>query len=121
MKRGNKILLGIVLFIGIVGMYLHFAPVSFDASACGGGYKKWVADRHSEDLINLFIQEQGLDHLTKLVLRSNPSDIADTIKWDGRNIYATIKLEVDGNPVSISFSGKRYWIEKYDWKIDNNS
>ncbi|KJS84431.1 MAG: hypothetical protein JM58_10775 [Peptococcaceae bacterium BICA1-8] len=121
MERGEKILIGITLFIGIGVMYLHFAPVSFDASVCAGGYKRWVADIHSEDLINLFIQEQGLDKETKLILLSKPSDIANTVKWKGRNIYATIELEVDGKPFSISYSGKRYWIERYDWKIDNIS
>ncbi|KUO53146.1 MAG: hypothetical protein APF76_03645 [Desulfitibacter sp. BRH_c19] len=119
MKRGQKIVITIIIVIGIVVVYLHFAPVSFDASACGGGYKRWVADSHSEGLINLFIEEKGLDKGTNLILMSKPSDIADTVNWNGRDIYATIELEVDGRPFSVSYSGKRYWIEKYAWKIDN--
>lgn len=120
MKKIIKYIISIIITLIVFGgSYLHFAPVDFDAGSCSGGYEKWVADNYTKDLIDTFISNQGYDKNIKYNLVSNPEDIASTISWEGRNIKAIIKIEIDNKTYDINFIGKRYWIEKYNWKVDS--
>lgn len=123
MKKFSKYFVGIIVSTAfVVTLFLHFAPVSYDAFACSGGYSRWVADKYSEKLIEIFILEQGLKQNTNFNIISKPEEIANTVKWNGRNIYATLKIEVEDKIYTVDYIGKRYWIEKYDWKVtDINS
>ena len=109
----------IIILSVVVIMFLHLAPVSFDALGCAGGYRRYIVDKHSEKLISLFLTEQGFSKNTNYKLVSKPEEITDTVEWNGRNINATLKIKVEDKTYNIDYSGKRYWIEKYDWKITN--
>ena len=98
---------------------MHFAPVEFDALGCSGGYKKWVANKYTTVLVNTFISNQGYDEDIKYNLISKPEEIAATISWDKRIIKAQIKIEIDNKTYEVELNGKRFWIEKYNWKVDN--
>lgn len=118
MKKFIKYVLGSLLIIILSGTaYLHFVDVDFDAKICSGGYQRWVADKHTEALIQLFLAEQGYNKDVKYKLISKPEDVAATVEWERRTIRAILKIEVDNNKYDVSFNGKRYWIEKYNWKV----
>lgn len=119
MKKIIKYGVGTVLTLIICSVtYLYFAPVDFDAGACVGGYERWVADKYTEDLIEMFILNKGYDKDIKYNLISKLEEITSTISWDARTIKAMIKIEIDDKNYNVHFSGKRYWIEKYNWKVD---
>lgn len=119
MKKIIKYLVSIIIISIILGgSYLHFAPVEFDASICSGGYKKWIVDNYTQDLINKFITIQGYDKDINYNLVSKPEEIIESINWSGRNIKSNIKIEVDNKNYNVNFIGKRYWIEKYNWEVD---
>lgn len=112
----KKIILGIIASsIFIVLIFLHLAPVSFDAFACSGGYKTFVMEKYSKELIDMFFVEKGFekDKIYELVSKKDENAVG----WNGRNIYARLKIEVDEKVYTVDYIGKRYWIEKYSWKI----
>ena len=114
----SKYLMGIIGgLVLVVTLFLHLAPVSFDAFACSGGYSKWVADKYSEELIDIFIAEQGFKQDANFNIVSKPKEIENTVKWSGRNIYITLKIDVEGKVHTVDYIGERYWIEKFNWKV----
>lgn len=120
MKKLFKYFVWITVSLAVmVALLLHFAPVSFDASACAGGYKTWVVDKYSEKLVSVFLAEQGLKKNTNFDLISKREEIAHTVEWTGRNIYATLKIDIEGKIYTVDYIGERYWIEKYNWKVIN--
>lgn len=120
MIKFSKYFIAIIISLTVVVvLFLHFAPVSFDAFACSGGYSRWVVDQHSEMLMKIFTTKQGLEQNTNFKIISKPEEIANTVRWDGRNVYATLKIDVDGKVYNVNYIGKRYWIEKYDWKVED--
>lgn len=118
MNKFNKYFVRVIISLAaIVTLSLYFAPVSFDAFACSGGYSRWIADKYSEELIDIFITEQGVKQNANFNIVSKPEEIANTVKWNGRNIYATLKISIEGKIYTVDYMGKRYWVEKYDWKV----
>lgn len=120
MKKIKKYIIAIMITLIVCGVgYLHFAPVDFDAGSCSGGYGRWVVDKYTTDLIDTFIYKQGYDKGIKYNLISKPEEIASTISWKGRTLKANIKIEIDNKVYDVNFSGKRYWVEKFNWKVDS--
>ena len=120
MKRFSKYFVwAIISLVAIITLFLYFASVSFDAFACSGAYSRWVADKYSEELIDILRTEQGLTQDAKFNIVSKPEEIADTVKWNGRYIYATLKINIEGKLYTVDYMGKRYWVEKYDWEVIN--
>lgn len=113
-KYGSIIILSL-LISGTA--YLHFAPVDFDAAICTGGYSRWITDKNTEELIETFLSEQGYDKKAKYNLVSKPEEIVSTVDWKGRNIKVMLTIEIDNKVYDVHFTGKRYWIEKYDWEV----
>lgn len=120
MKKFSKYILGIISILAfIIMLFLHISPVSFDAYICSGGYSRWIADKSSKELVDIFLRNQGLKEDANVNLISKPEELANTVEWEGRDIYASLKIDIDGKIYNVDYSGKRYWIEKYDWNITN--
>lgn len=123
MKKFNKNVVITLLVAGTIYL-LHLSPVSFDAfGTCSGGYKKYTLDKNSEELVNLFLTEQGFNKNTNYKLIPTPKFSPDpewnNLEWEGRNIYVTLKVEVEGKVYLIDYRGKKYLPGKYAWKITN--
>lgn len=104
-----------VFFITIITagiMYLHFAPVDFDARACGGGFRTWIFDKYKNTLIERFITEFDntleLDDI-KII------DNTESVTWSNRNISISFDIDVRNEQYRVCFPGKRIWIETYKW------
>jgi hypothetical protein len=93
-------------------IYLHFAPVDFDARACGGGFRTWIFDKHKDTLIARFITEFDnsleLDDVSIL-------DGTESVAWNNRNISISFDIAVKDEQYRICIPGKRIWIETYKW------
>jgi hypothetical protein len=105
------------IFILAILIGLHIAPTSFDAGTCSGGYKKYVADKFTPTLVNIFMQSKNFENGTPYELLSTYLDIANSINWKGRIINISFSVKVNNSIYNIYFQGKRYWTEKYHWKI----
>ena len=104
----------IMLCIG-VGIFLHYAPVEFDARVCGGGYRTYITQKEIQKLLK--ISKIDLGHNITLV--SSQEEISNTIKWSGRNISLVARMEgKDKKLYDVTYVGKRYRIERYDWTIN---
>ena len=98
-------------------IFIHLAPVSFDAKPSAGGYKRWVSDKHSKEIAEKYLLKEGCDSKSYTIL-SAPEEITSSVNWEGRNIYLVMLIEVNGEKKELSVEGKRYWIEKFNWKIE---
>lgn len=90
-----------------------FLPVRFDAGACGGGFRSYLA-RQEQDKFHSAIAEK----LGNYEMISTIEQIADTIDWSGHTVYADMKIQADNKTYRVYLKGKRYWYERYSWKLD---
>ena len=114
MRNIKKLTYMMSLSLVIVGisLFIHFAPVDFDAKVCGGGFKSWIFEKYKEQLVCEFVDEYD-----KKVNTDDVKIIKDTeeVTWDNRNITIAFGILAKNNSYRICFQGKRYWIEKYKW------
>jgi len=114
-RKRAIVLSSLVFFISIITaglMYLHLAPVDFDARACGGGFRTWIFEKYKDTLIARFISEfdNSLD-----IDNVNILDGTESVVWKDRNISISFDVAVKDEQHRICFSGKRIWIETYKW------
>jgi hypothetical protein len=106
----------LILLVAVI-LFLHLAPVSFDAGSCSGGYRSWIVDSQINDLLGIVLVEELAGSGSTYELVSKPEDIASTIQWEDRFIEMTIIIEIDNANHTVVYRGKRYWIEKFNWEI----
>lgn len=51
----------IVLLTITCSLCIHFAPVSYDAGACGGGFDTWIFNKYKNELLHKYITEHNSD------------------------------------------------------------
>lgn len=118
-KRGkilkkSLVIFLVILFLILIGasLFIHFAPVDFDAKACGGGFKSWIFNKYKEQLVCEFVNDYDEE--------VNADDIniiegTEEVTWNGREMTISFGILLKDNQYRICFQGKRYWIEKYKW------
>ncbi|SCG82856.1 hypothetical protein DW1_1284 [Proteiniborus sp. DW1] len=109
----------VILLTLTIILYIHYAPVNFDAGSCSGGYKKWILNKFSSQLVNMFMEERGLSTNLEYEIIDNHDNEDEQVTWDGRIIYITLRIKIDDNICIVNYEGKRYWIERYKWKISS--
>lgn len=97
-----------ILFITICASL----PVSFDAGGCSGGYSNYVTNEN----INTF-NDLIKDKYNNAQIVSNTNEIADTIYWNRTTMFLNIRIKVNSEEKIVKISGRRYWFEKYFWKV----
>ncbi len=102
----------IVLLAIACSLFIHFAPVSYDAGACGGGFDAWIFDKYKNDLLQKYITEHNSD-------LSNIEIIDDSkeVNYEGRYISIQFDINEKDKQRTLYFVGKRVWIENYRWDI----
>lgn len=118
-KKQNRkraiVLSSLALFITIITagiMYLHLAPVDFDAGVCGGGFRTWIFEKQKDTLIEKFISEFN----SSLTLDDvNIIDGTESVVWNDRNISISFDVDLKDERQKVCFTGKRIWIETYKW------
>ena len=129
--KNKRFLLGVVKFVVIAEILIvlnfHFAPVHFDTGACSGGYSSGFADQFSNELITMFMVDQGLQKKEDLItwvtrkdnekgayyevshkgleLLSTRDEILQSISWKGRKIFMTIKLKANERNYTVHYTG----------------
>ena len=102
----------VVLLAVVIALFFHFAPVSYDAGACGGGFDTWIFDKYKNELLQKYITEHNSD--------SNNIEIIDDSKevdYEGRYISIQFDINEKDKQRTLYFVGKRVWIENYSWEI----
>lgn len=112
-----NIFISFILVLMILALFLHLAPVSFDAGACAGGYKTHLVNIEMETLNRLIdvSRQLPLDNSSSITL--DPQELATNMTWEDRLIRTKAVVNIRGREFVVYFEGKRYWIEKYKWKI----
>ncbi len=106
------ITIGIVLFAIVCSLCIHFAPVSYDAGACGGGFDTWIFDKYKNELLQKYITEHNSD-------LSNIEIIDDSKEVNYEGSYISIQFDINEKDKqrTLYFVGKRVWIENYRWDL----
>ena len=100
----------IVVLAVIFSLCIHFAPVSYDAGACGGGFDTWIFDKYKNELLLKYTDE----HNSEL---SNIEIIEDSqeVNYEGRYISIQFDMKENDKQKTLYFVGKRMWVENYRW------
>ena len=102
----------VVLLVIACSLFIHFAPVSYDAGACGGGFDTWIYDKYKNELLQKYISEHNSD-------LSNIEIIDDSEEVDYKGRYISIQFDINEKDKqrTLYFVGKRVWVETYRWDI----
>jgi len=117
-----KIFITFILLLTLaIILYIHYAPVNFDAGSCSRGYKRWILEKFSSQLVNMFMEERGISTNLKYEIIDNYENEDEQVTWDDRKIYIALRIKIDSNIYTVKYEGKRYWIERYKWKISDTN
>lgn len=102
----------VVLLAVICLLCVHFAPVSYDAGACGGGFDTWIFDKYKDKLITKYVTEYDSE-------LSNVEIIDDSkeVNYEGRYISIQFDIKEKDKQQTLYFVGERVWIETYRWDL----
>ena len=106
------ITIGIVLFAIACSLCIHFAPVSYDAGACGGGFDTWIFDKYKNELLHKYITEHNSDISNIEII-----DDSKEVNYEGRYISIQFDINEKDKRHTLYFVGKRVWIETYRWDL----
>lgn len=76
-----------IVNVALLFCAIHFAPVEKDASACGGGFKRYIVDTNMQKLSKKFHQYQGFNDEVYIKILSPSEVIASNANYEGRYIY----------------------------------
>ena len=102
----------VVLLAIACSLFIHFAPVSYDASACGGGFDTWIFDKYKNELLQKYITEHNSDLRNIEII-----DDSKVVNYEGRYISIQFDINEIDRQRTLYFVGKRVWIENYSWEI----
>lgn len=120
MRKRKVALYILILIAAILLLQVFFVPVSLDAGGCSGGFKTHVSSKYAYKFGVMFIQEHDYNKLQSYNYNNyTPStdELARNMSWRGRTIYTSATIGLDGVYHSVKYEGKRYWFERYRWKI----
>ena len=102
----------IVLLAIACSLFIHFAPVSYDAGACGGGFDTWIFDKYKNELLQKYITEHNSDLRNIEII-----DDSKVVNYEGRYISIQFDINEKDRQRTLYFVGKRVWIETYRWDL----
>jgi len=102
----------IVVLAVIFSLCIHFAPVSYDAGACGGGFDTWIFDKYKNELLQKYTTEYNSE-LNNIGIIEDSQDI----NYEGRYISIQFDIKENDKQQTLYFVGKRVWIENYKWDL----
>ena len=102
----------IVLLAIICALCIHFAPVSYDAGACGGGFDTWIFDKYKNELLQKYSTEHNSDLNNIEII-----DDSKEVNYEGRYISIQFDIKEKDKQHTLYFVGKRVWIETYRWEL----
>jgi len=112
----KKIALAVTICIVLIAVTcvfsVFFAPVSYDAGACGGGFDTWIFEKYKNELLKKYITEHNSD--------LNNIEIIDDFKevnYEGRYISVQFDIIENDRRHTLYFVGKRVWTETYIWEL----
>ena len=112
----KKIILTITLCVVLISitcsLFIHFAPVSYDAGACGGGFDTWIFDKYKNELLQKYITEHNSDLSNIEII-----DGSKVVNYEGRYISIQFNIKEKDKQRTLYFVGKRVWIETYRWEL----
>jgi len=112
----KRIVLTITICIALLAfscsLCIRFAPVSYDAGACGGGFDAWIFDKYDNELLQIYITKYNSD-LSNIEIMDDSKEV----DYEGRYISIQFDIKEKGKQQTLYFVGKRVWTETYRWKL----
>ena len=102
----------IVVLAVVFSLCIHFAPVSYDAGACGGGFDTWIFDKYKNELLQKYTTEHNSE-LSNIEIIEDSQDI----NYEGRYISIQFDIKENDKQQTLYFVGKRVWVENYKWDL----
>ena len=102
----------VVLLAIACSLFVHFASVSFEAGACGGGFETWIFDKYKNELLQKYITEHN-SNLSNIEIVEDSKEV----DYDGRYISIKFEIKEKDKQQTLYFVGNRVWIETYRWEI----
>lgn len=113
MKKEVFVIAICIILLGIIcALCIHFAPVSHDAGACGGGFDTWIFDKYKDELLQKYITEHNSE-LSNIEL----IDDSQEVNYEGRHISIQFDIREKDKTHTLYFVGKRVWVETYRWDM----
>lgn len=120
MRKTKAALWILILIAAVLLLQVFLVPVSFDAGGCSGGFKTYIAGKYAYKFGVMFIQEHDFNKLQSYNYNNYTPEIDELVRnmsWRGRTIYTSATIGLDGNDYLVKYEGKRYWFERYRWKV----
>ena len=111
MRKKIRVVIRLMLVVLVIFIIAGYAlPVSFDASTCATGYKKWLIDTN-QNQFNALLQEKYPD------FHADFASAVDKISWDYHTVFIPVRIIRDDDKIDLVITGRRYWFDKYIWSI----
>lgn len=114
-KKRLLILLAFTVCLSAVCIgFMRFAPVSWDAGACGGGYGGFILEKYESELTEKLMASKGGDvTYVKAVPGTQEAEWdRNTIRLDFDIVYKTGGEEMTER---VSVCGHRVWTDTFEW------
>ena len=102
----------VVLLAVVSTLFIYFAPVSYDAGACGGGFDSWIFNKYKNELLQKYSAEYNSDLSSIEII-----DDSKEVNYEGRYISIQFDINEKDKQHTLYFVGKRVWIETYRWDL----
>ncbi len=121
LKKGRKILIIFLSVIVILSLslviFIGTRPVEFDAGACGGGYKAYIFDKYSQELLNEHTPFLLIDNVISFKIANENYEV----NWIDNHIFIYFDIEyesrTEGTVIQrVSYTGTRIWTDTFRWK-----
>ncbi len=122
-QRRRRWLKGLLAVVAVVlltaaaaALSVHFASVSRDAGACGGGFGTYIFDKYSSHLTGLYGQHRETGYRFEALRGTQEA------AWEGRTITLSFDIRYRDNERGVvtdrvCFRGKRVWTETFRWRV----
>lgn len=117
-KFYSLLLITLLLNFAMLSLVIHFAPVSKDVGACGSGFSRYVVEFNINNLTEEFLQYNGKGNEATITRISSLDEIAGSINYQRRYLKLSVKYKLGEKEYLVHFTGKRYWIELFNWQVN---
>ena len=92
-----------------IGIYL--SPISKDVSSCDLNYGKYLLEKNKDSLMKTFLDHESLPYSTYC----DVLDDSINVTYQYRALTLMVFIRIDKKIYEVIFSGKRVWIDTYNW------
>lgn len=122
MRKNKRFLLyGLIGMIILLVIQIYIVPVSFDVRISSGEFEKSIAEKYAYDFGVMFVHKHNNFNNARSYNYNNYTpqidELIESMSWEGRTIYTSVVMELDGINYIVKYEGKRFWFKSYQWMI----